>query len=135
MARSAFAARLMLVDDDALFAALMAGTLREVGYNVATVSDSGQAVRVATIFRPNLIVLDCGLRGTSELKIMDAMHREPRDPIPILILSSRRGDWHLRAMRTFGASAVLCKSAPHSEIHATIAQLLHEEAHSWPVLS
>lgn len=119
----------MLIDDDALYVALMAGALRDFGYSVATVSDGGQAVRAVAIFRPKLIVLDCGLHGTSELKIMDAMHREPLGPIPILILSSRHGDWHLHAMRTFGASAVLCKSAPHSEIKATIAQLLAQEAH------
>ena len=57
-------ARILIVEDEAIIAQDIRGTLTRLGYEVVGVTDEGQkALRLAAELRPDLVLMDVRLRG------------------------------------------------------------------------
>lgn len=103
-------ARIVLVDDDALMVDVLSAALESGGHVVTAAADGDEGVRLIDRERPDLVVLDCGLSGVSELQILDGIQRGLIGTnVPALILSVRKWPAHRRMMQAFGARAVLTK--------------------------
>jgi CheY-like chemotaxis protein len=70
------ALRVLVVEDDALIAMLLAELLAGMGHTVcATAATEGAAVHAATHYRPDLMIVDAGLRQGSGVSAVEEICR------------------------------------------------------------
>ena len=74
------AARVLVVDDDATVRDVVARYLGEAGYRVDLAGDGDGALRAAAAARPDAVVLDLMLPGTSGLDVCRALRAGPALP-------------------------------------------------------
>src|ERR1700727_1660131 len=80
-------ARVLVVDDEAEIAEIVARYLRDDGFIVSLAAEGNQAVQVAVHERPDLIVLDINLPG---LHVSEVLRRvRAVYYVPIIMLTSR----------------------------------------------
>jgi DNA-binding response OmpR family regulator len=80
----------LVVDDDAAVAEVVAAYLHRAGYRVQVVSDGYTAVAAAEARLPDLVVLDLMLPGIDGIEV----HRRIRElgPVPVIMLTARGGE-------------------------------------------
>jgi len=83
--------KILVVDDDRVLADLVSFTLRRAGYEVVVAGDVGSALRRWNEDRPDFIILDVNLPGTTELPDGFAICRHIRSEsdVPIILLTVR----------------------------------------------
>ncbi|WP_242139486.1 response regulator transcription factor [Sphingomonas sp. TREG-RG-20F-R18-01] len=130
-------ARIVIVDDDELVCAIVARTLTPLGHVVLPVRDGEEALDSLWDTGPDLVILDCALPGKTGLAILGEMRTSAmfRD-LPVLILTARRSEWHVKMALEAGANAYVRKpfapeeliekvtallSRPHATAEATVA--------------
>jgi DNA-binding NarL/FixJ family response regulator len=111
-------AKVLLVDDHALFAQGLAGLMQQEGLaasvtTVRTVESASDLLAHQDDF--GLVLLDIALHGETGLALLPrlACHREAP---PVVIISSSEDDNTVRAARAAGASGFLAKSAGRSAL-------------------
>lgn len=131
------AIRLMLVDDHPLVRDGLRARLESVaGFQVvAEAADAPQALALALSHRPDLVLMDISLRGTSGVNGVEAtrqlLHALPG--LRVLVLSMMDSPPTMRAAFQAGARGYLLKDCPAAEIvqaiHAVMAgELLRPSA-------
>lgn len=118
-------ARIVIVDDDELICAIVARTLTPLGHTVVSVRDGADALDSLWESGPNLVILDCALPGKTGLTILGEMRASAmfRD-LPVLILTARRSDWHVKMALDAGANAYVRKPFAPEELIANVTTLL-----------
>ena len=93
--------RLLVVDDDPDVLASLERGLRLSGFEVSTAVDGAEALRSATEFRPDAIILDINMPVMNGFEFLDryATEFEVHAPIVALLTSSRLGKDRERAMQ------------------------------------
>ncbi len=83
--------KVLVVDDDRVLADLVSFTLRRAGYEVVAAGDSKSALQRWSEDRPDFIILDVNLPGTTELQDGFAICRRIRaeSDVPIILLTVR----------------------------------------------
>jgi two-component system response regulator MtrA len=83
--------KILVVDDDRVVADLVAFTVRRAGYEALLASDAASTLRRWSEDRPDLIILDINLPGTSQLKDGFAIcqHIRSKSDVPIILLTVR----------------------------------------------
>ena len=83
-------ALILVVDDDPGVIALVERGLKEEGHEVITARHGVQALRIMQEKRPNLVILDIIMPGTSGLEVCQRMRRSPGlCAVPILFLTKK----------------------------------------------
>src|SRR3954453_23836228 len=82
------APKLLVVDDEPNIAALLAATLRLVGFEVRVAESGSQALAAAEEFGPDLMGLDVMLPGLGGLEVARRLRATGR-PVPVLFLTAR----------------------------------------------
>jgi two-component system OmpR family response regulator len=82
------AARLLVVEDEPALLALLAGSLRAVGFVVSTAGDGEEALRAAWRDRPDLVVLDVMLPGLDGFEVVRRL-RGGGLAVPVVFLTAR----------------------------------------------
>jgi two-component system KDP operon response regulator KdpE len=77
-------ARVLLVEDDAPFASVIAQALDARGYAVSIAPDGASALREASIAEPDIVVLDLGLPDIDGLDVCAQLRRWFSNPIVVL---------------------------------------------------
>ncbi len=118
--------RVLILDDDALTARVVADGLRSRGWDalVCTAAQEGYAAVVG--LRPDAVVLDAILPGSDGAALCAAIRLAPGPRIPVLIYSG--SDFPREAAARAGADAFFGKPVPIDEVHAKLVQLVPEEA-------
>ncbi|MFX8289531.1 response regulator, partial [Acinetobacter baumannii] len=80
--------RILVVEDDAVLRDGIVRLLNAQGYAVECAGGGGEALDLAALTRPDLIVLDLSLPDLDGLDVLRAL-RNGRDRTPVLILSAR----------------------------------------------
>ncbi|UCF18729.1 MAG: response regulator transcription factor, partial [Gemmatimonadota bacterium] len=87
------AARILVIEDEADIAALVAYQLAHAGFQVRTANDGREALGVVSSDSPDLVVLDLMLPGTSGLDVLRTIRsRKETAAIPVIILTARGGE-------------------------------------------
>ena len=105
---------ILLVEDDARFAELMVGLVREQNFQCLVTSSAEEALAFAREYLPNAVLLDIGLPDGSGLFVLESLKRDARTRhIPVHVISG--SDYAEKAMR-LGAIGYMLKPVPREKI-------------------
>ncbi len=91
-ARHAGPLRIMLAEDDADSAETLQAILSNEGYDVQTVKDGRSAIKAASVFRPQVILLDIGLPEMNGYELAQELRkRTTGNDVPLLVALSGYG--------------------------------------------
>ena len=115
-------ARLVLVvEDDALFAAILLDLAHELGYQCLVALDAEEALMLAGRFSPAAILLDMGLPDQSGLSLLQQFKDNPRTRhIPVHVVS---GNDRREAAMQMGAIGYALKPTTRAELKAVFKKL------------
>lgn len=113
--------RILVVDDHPLFRAGVTGLLESVPDTevVASAADGEAAVREATLTRPDVVLMDLNMPGTSGLEAIRRIARASPESV-VLVLSMLADDASVFAAMRAGARGYVLKGAGQEELLAAI---------------
>jgi CheY-like chemotaxis protein/signal transduction histidine kinase len=80
--------RILIVEDDARFAAVLGDVAHEMGFQFVCVHSASDGLAAAAMFHPNAILLDINLPDYSGLGVLDQLKRTPETRhIPVHVIS------------------------------------------------
>ena len=117
--------RVLLVEDEYLVSMTLRAQLEALQCEVVgTASDAEAGVEMAEALRPDLVVMDIGLRGTSGLEATrEIMATSPRD----VIVVTAYGDHRVKEALGAGAKLVLMKQVMEEQLAQAIATVTGRE--------
>ena len=85
---SQIASEILIVDDEEDIRDLIAGILKDEGYDTRVAGDSESALNAVRLRRPQLVVLDIWLQGSKldGIQILEQLKREHAD-LPVVMIS------------------------------------------------
>ncbi len=118
--------KVMIVEDEFIVALDIAGQLERLGFScLYNISSGEEAVEKAKNFRPDLVLMDIGLKG--RMDGIEAAHEIRKDfNIPIVFLTAYSDEKMLARAKKTGDSAFLTKPIQKEELHSTIEVALHK---------
>ena len=114
--------RILIVEDNAGLASVLADNLVIEGFDVETVDDGDRAVAKAREFAPDLIVLDVMLPGKDGFELCGLLRQGRRTPIVMLTARSQKID-RVRGLK-LGADDYVTKPFDLEELLARIHAVL-----------
>jgi len=114
--------QILVVDDEAAVRRILRSVLEDAGYRVVATGTGEEAVRLAEMLGPDLIVLDLGLPEMSGLDVCRAVRS--RSQMPILILSLRTAERDKVVALDLGADDYITKPFGIDELLARVRALL-----------
>jgi len=117
--------RILVAEDDAHIAEMIAFTLSRAGHAVVHAADGGQAVLALEEAHFDLVLLDLMMPVMSGLEILRGLKADRRRMgIPVMILSARSRQQDIQAGRAAGAIDYLTKPFSLSELVVRVEQAL-----------
>jgi two-component system, OmpR family, KDP operon response regulator KdpE len=110
--------RVLVVDDEPLTARTLGLNLRARRYEVTVAHDGGEALRRATDWRPDVVVLDLGLPDIDGVDVIHWLRGWSR--VPIIVVSGRTGSEDKIAALDAGADDYVTKPFGIGELLARI---------------
>lgn len=124
---------ILLVEDAVDARELYAEYLNYAGFAVVTAINGHEAVKLARLLRPDLILMDLRLPGMDGLEATaDLKHDPTMSHIPIIAITADLSDDTCARARQAGCSAFITKPALPQDVAAYIAQMLNGEAARMP---
>src|SRR5262249_50282090 len=91
------------------------------GYEVLTACDGLEALALVRAGRPDLIILDVMMPGPDGFAVLSALKEEPgTGEIPVIMLTARSGDDHIRRGLRTGADLYLPKPFDPDALRAIV---------------
>lgn len=113
---------ILIVDDDAEFAGLLADYLGTEGFNVITAGDGPSGLAAAAEQAPSLMILDVMLPGQNGIDVLRALRAQ--SALPVLMLTARGDDVDRIVGLELGADDYLPKPCNPREVVARIRAIL-----------
>lgn len=121
--------RILIVEDDADIAALIAHYLENAGYSAEIVGDGGRALARAKESPPEMVILDLMLPGLNGLEVCRALRADNRTTALPIIMVTARGEESERILGLdVGADDYVVKPFSPSELMARVRALLRRTA-------
>jgi two-component system phosphate regulon response regulator PhoB len=121
--------RILVVEDEAAIAELIAITLRHAGFEVTVAGDAEQALVSVDGVLPSLVVLDWMLPGQSGLALARHWRSQARTrELPIIMLTARAEEADKVSGLDAGADDYLAKPFSANELRARIRAVLRRRA-------
>ncbi|MBL0123143.1 MAG: response regulator [Betaproteobacteria bacterium] len=121
-------ARILIADDEAAIAMSLEFLLSNVGYETRISRDGEEALRAASAFQPDLIVLDLMLPRLSGLEVCRALRADPQHcRLKVLMLTARGGPSDFARGQTAGVDAYQVKPFSTKDLLAQVDRLLAPE--------
>lgn len=119
------AGRVLLIEDESHIAEAIRFILNRDGWDVAVLSDGGQALAGGALNTPDLLILDLMLPGMSGLEILVALRADPATKnLPVLMLTATGQGRDREAAELAGVSAFMTKPFSNTEIRAKVRALM-----------
>lgn len=116
--------RILVVDDDLSIQRILRKNLQVNNYDVLVAEDGKQALEVASLNQPDLILLDLWLPGEIDGMVVCQRVREWNKKIPIIILSARNEEKQKVQALDLGADDYLTKPFSNEELLARVRACL-----------
>jgi len=121
--------RILVVEDEAAIAELVAINLRHAGYEVARAANADEAQAAVDGALPDLVVLDWMLPGESGLALSRRWRAHPRTKaLPIIMLTAKAAEGDKVTGLDAGADDYLTKPFSPQELLARIRAVLRRKA-------
>lgn len=131
MAIEARAIRVLLVDDYAPIRQMLRDALQSLpGRDVEVIgeaADGEEGVRLASLLRPDLVIMDISLPGISGLEATRRIKQE-LPSVEVAVLTTHDDELYRRAARDAGALAYVTKLEPFSHLTSLIGRLKFQTA-------
>ncbi len=115
----------LIVDDITDNLQIMSLNLQNLGYRVVTASDGEDAVKVATLTRPDLILMDIAMPVLDGLGAARKIHQDiTLEHIPIIAISAFSTDGFLQAAYDVGFEGYLTKPIDFNKLQELLSRLL-----------
>lgn len=126
--------RVLVVDDEAMLADLLAQALRHEGWETATAKDGLDALAKASSFHPDIVILDVQMPRMDGLETLERLRA--RDPeLPVLFLTARDAVAdRVRGLRA-GADDYVTKPFDLDEVAARVEALLRRAGRTQQTVS
>ena len=122
---SAAVERVLVVDDEPDFVALVAYHLAKSGYSVSTAGSGTEGLAAARREKPALVILDLMLPGLSGLEVMEELRSDAATSrIAVLMLTARREESDRIKGLTLGADDYLTKPFSPQELVLRVGAIL-----------
>lgn len=117
----------LLVEDEDNIALALEHLIARQGYRLSRVADGDAAMAAIAEVRPDLVVLDVMLPGSSGYEVCQSIRRDSSlSGIKILMMTARGGEVERRKGLALGADAFLTKPFATSDLTDQINDLLAE---------
>ena len=100
--------RVLVVEDEPEVGAMLREVLVQLGYTVQLADRGAEALRLALVFEPDVVLLDLTLPEMSGIEVLDHLRRD-RPTVRVVIMSGNQDAEVARATLTSGAFDYLCK--------------------------
>jgi len=121
--------RILVIEDEAAIAELIAINLRHAGYDVARAVDADEAQAAIDCVLPDLVILDWMLPGESGLALARRWRSQPRTKgLPIIMLTAKAAEGDKVSGLDAGADDYLTKPFSPQELLARIRAVLRRKA-------
>lgn len=118
--------RVLVIDDEVKFCALVKTFLAGRGYEVATASTTQDALLQIEQFHPDVVLMDILMPGLSGLELLKLIRDQAFPPRVIMVTASEKDEMVQQAMRD-GAEAYVCKPIELETLDRLISRV-------WPSL-
>ena len=118
--------KILVVDDERAITDLLVYNLRRNGYQAIVAHDGRQALRLARVEQPDLVILDLMLPGLDGLDVCRALQRE--NPVPIIMLTARDEEVDRVVGLELGADDYVTKPFSVRELMARVKAVLRRVA-------
>jgi DNA-binding response OmpR family regulator len=115
-------ARVLLVDDEPTLVDTIRYNLRRDGYEVQVAGEGNEALRLARVSSPDLVVLDLMLPGLDGLEVCRQLRRE--STVPILMLTAKDDEIDKIVGLEVGADDYMTKPFSMRELLARVRAML-----------
>jgi len=116
---------ILAVDDHAESVALLSFDLQRQGYRVVTASNGVEAIQVATLMRPNLILMDISMPELDGLAAtMKIREDESLRAVPVVATTAFSTAGFRRAAYDVGFDGYVTKPIDFQQLHELIIRLL-----------
>jgi DNA-binding response OmpR family regulator len=117
--------KVLLVDDDRMWIALLEASFRERGFDVLTAFDGVQATMQAFQGGPDLIVLDVQMPGGTGFEALKRLKMSSKTVrIPVLVVSGVEDPSLVRKLAGLGAAEHVAKPTTTDRVCAAASALL-----------
>ncbi len=120
------AQRILVVEDDARIADVIAKNLEAVGFACDISPDGGRALADFERLRPALVVLDLGLPGLDGIEVVRRLRRD--SDVPILVVTARSAEADKLLGLEVGADDYVTKPFSTAELVARVRALLRRSS-------
>ena len=117
--------KILLVDDEILLRSELCDYFRESGYLTFEAEDGNEAQQVLEINSIDLIISDLIMPRCDGSQLLKAI-RKGNLTIPIIILAGVCTQAEAKSLISLGASAILRKPIPLTELHKHVTELLRK---------
>jgi CheY-like chemotaxis protein len=115
----------LVVDDSIDNLTAISLYLQQHGYQVATATNGQEAITVATLTKPEIIVMDLAMPGMDGLESVRQIRQdESLKEIPVIALTAFSTDGFRRAAHDTGFNGYLTKPVDFSRLHDLIGRLI-----------
>ena len=115
----------LVVDDEASLRNLVRTTLESDSYRILEASDGNEALEIAILEKPDLIVVDWMMPGRTGIEVVIEIRKtEDGKDIPIVMLTARGQQVDIQRGTEAGVTVYLVKPFSPLELINTVEQLL-----------
>jgi DNA-binding NarL/FixJ family response regulator len=122
-----------IVEDSAIIRRLIASTIEAAGAElVGHSAEAAAAIAELAVLRPDLVVIDIGLKSGTGFDVLEALQKSDARPQPIkVVLTNHANDDYRRMSLRLGANGFFDKSSEMSQVLALISALAAEKQQRW----
>ncbi len=117
----------LAVDDERGVLRLLKSALTPMGFRVVTSANGEQALRIAELQRPDIVILDIIMPGLSGFEVMQRLRG--RTNVPIIFLTSKKRDAELVQVLDSGADDYVIKPFDPRALAARLRAVLSRKHH------
>lgn len=114
----------LIVDDEATIVDVVSRYMERAGYETYGAADGPEALRLAELHSPDLIVLDLMLPGIDGLEVMRQLHERPGPRVAVIMLTARGEESDRLVGLRHGADDYVVKPFSPAELVARVDAVL-----------
>jgi two-component system response regulator ResD len=114
----------LVVDDEPTIVEIVARYLERAGFETYQAMDGPEALRLADLHRPDLVVLDVMLPGFDGLEVMRRLHERPGKRVAVILLTARGEESDRLVGLRHGADDYVVKPFSPAELVARVEAVM-----------